>query len=184
MKQLPRLILFPLDATGPRIELDVLRHHLVELGLIGSALQHDAGFFLPGANFMNLLTFLGCSPTVSMADSEDEITNFYSIEAVDYNEAVVAICGFPAQAPRCAQCKQEVVDWSEQPKKTDALLVCDHCGFRAPLSGWNWRFKAGFGHHWINIWGVHEGEAVPGEKLLASLRELSGVEWRYAWCKS
>ncbi len=49
---------------------------------------------------------------------------------------------------------------------------------------WNWRRQAGFGRCWIDVHGVHEGEAVPTDTFLALLENLSGVVWDYAYSRS
>ena len=162
----------------------VIRELLVELGMTGGISQRDSALYLPGLEFMTLISFLGCSPSVSMAvASDDQAPNPYFIEITDCGDAVVAICGALRRAPRCPQCKRVATDWNDAFATANTGLFCAHCGFRSPLPGWDWRHQTGFGRQWINIWGVHEGEAVPGEKLLESLHKLSGVVWDYAWCR-
>ncbi|MFV1998314.1 MAG: hypothetical protein ACC641_09925 [Acidiferrobacterales bacterium] len=151
--------------------------------MASSVAQRDPTRLLPGPKFMSLITFLGCSPTVSKTTENDtQSANEYFIDVTDRSDLIVAVCGTPRQAPRCPQCKQVAPDWNKSPEAGDVDLVCAICGFGSPCSGWDWGHRAGFGRQWINIWGVHEGEAVPGEKLLNSLQEISGFAWNYAWC--
>lgn len=180
---LPRLVLFPQDAENPPVAKSAMRHHLLELKLMSAMSRRHPHLHLPGSEFMSLVTFLGCSPAVSMTADEDQAPNPYFIEAVDIHKSVVSICGASHRAPRCPQCRREVSDWSDV-SAVGGELVCSQCGFNSPLSGWDWRHRAGYGRQWINVWGVYEGEAVPGDKLLESLHTLSGVAWNYAWCKT
>lgn len=152
--------------------------------MTGGISQQDSALYLPGLEFMTLISFLGCSPSVSMAEADDhQAPNPYFIEITDCGESIVAICGALRTAPRCPKCKHVVTDWNDALATTNTELFCAQCGFHSPLSGWDWRHQAGFGRQWINIWGVHEGEAVPSEKLMDSLRKLNGGVWNYAWCR-
>ncbi len=177
-------MLFPWDADSKPVTSSVIRDHLLALEITSGVAQRDKTLLLPGPAFMSLITFVGCSPTVSMATAgETQAANEYFIEVADSSKSVVAICGAPRQAPRCPRCKQVAPDWSDSPETGEAELVCAKCGFSLQWGGWDWRHQAGFGRQWINIWGVHEGEAMPGEKLLNSLKEISGFAWNYAWCR-
>lgn len=153
--------------------------------LTSAVAQRDDSLLLPGPKFMSLVTFLGCSPTVSNATTgETQTANEYYIEVAGSSKSAVAICGTTQQPPRCPRCKQVVSNWSDSSETGEIDLVCAKCGFSSQWGGWDWRHQAGFGRQWINIWGVYEGEAVPGEKLLNSLQEISGFSWNYAWCRN
>ena len=68
--------------------------------------------------------------------------------------------------------------------RTDARATqweCRECGYHGRLFDLNFRQRGAFGHSFIDIWGVHPAEAVPGETLLATLGELSGCDWRYLY---
>lgn len=180
---LPRLVLFPQDAENPPVAKSAMCHHLLELKLMSGVSRRHPHLHLPGSEFMSLVTFLGCSPAVSMTAEAEQTPNPYFIEAVKGQDSVVAICGSSHRDPRCPQCKREATNWNRV-AESDTGLVCTQCGFRSSLSDWDWRHRAGYGRQWINVWGVYEGEAVPGDKLLESLHILSGVAWNYAWCKT
>lgn len=176
-------MLFPQDAKSPPVSPAVLVDQLSELGLIGSSIPSQGSTYLPGAAFMRLITFLGCSPAVTLdAGGDGDTPNQYFIEVGDSHDSVVAICGMNKALPRCPECRHTSAAGSELDAPVDVMLVCDQCGFRSPIYGWDWRHQAGFGRCWVSIRGVHEGEAVPGEKLLNTLQTLSGLDWNYAWC--
>jgi len=47
----------------------------------------------------------------------------------------------------------------------------------------NWRKSAFFARSWLVVGNIYELEAVPDEKLLTSLKELTGVEWKVAYIR-
>lgn len=185
MINLPRLVLFPREADSQPVTSFIIRDHLFELEMTNGVAQRDKTLLLPGPAFMSLITFLGCSPAVPMAMAgETQTANQYFIEVAASSDSIIAICGTPRQTPRCPQCKLAVPNWNDSPETVGVQSVCANCGFSSQLGSWDWRHRAGFGRQWINIWGVHEGEAVPGEKLLNSLQEISGFAWNFAWCSN
>jgi hypothetical protein len=60
-------------------------------------------------------------------------------------------------------------------------LAGTECGYQGRLFDLNFRQRGAFGHSFIDIWGIHPAEAVPGETLLTTLGELSGCDWRYLY---
>ena len=179
-----RLVLFPQIAESPKIDPKILKDGLERIGLIGSAAELKANCYLPGGQFMSLVTFLGCSPTVTMAGGSESINdpNTYYIELPDASDEIRLIAGTRVRAPICPQCGVEKTYKREIPGSALDVIDCDQCMYKGEAYRWNWRRQAGFGRTWINIWGVHEGEAVPGEKLLDELEKLSGFVWNYAYC--
>ncbi len=178
-----RLLLFPQDAESPPVSVAVLVRQLTALGLIGSRVQPHGLTYLPGTEFVRLITFLGCSPTVVMdAGGDSDTPNQYYIEVGEARDSVVAICGASKALPRCPECKHTLSEWNGLDTPVDIELVCNQCGFRSPLYAWDWRHQAGFGRCWVSVRGVYEGEAAPGEKLLNTLHKLNGSDWSYAWC--
>lgn len=181
-----RLVLFPQQADSQPVLSVVIIDQLSELGLIGKSLQPGESTYLPGPEFMRLITFLGCSPVVSMGErgeGDNDGPNQYFIEVSDVNDSVVAICGVNKTVPYCPECRHKPPGRNVSDDAVDTVLSCDQCGFESSLYLWDWHHQAGFGRHWISIQGVHEGEAAPGEKLLNTLHKLSGLAWNYAWCR-
>jgi hypothetical protein len=47
-----------------------------------------------------------------------------------------------------------------------------------------WKQSAGFGCQFLKVWGIFEGEAVPGEELMNTLRHASDLEWDYFYVRT
>ena len=108
-------------------------------------------------------------------------SNQYFVEVSEVHDSVVAMGDVERVVARCPQCKSKLLNRERPEGDISIEYGCDNCGFQSPLFGWDWRHQAGFARHWISIWGVYEGEAVPGEKLLNTLQKVTGLVWNYAW---
>jgi predicted RNA-binding Zn-ribbon protein involved in translation (DUF1610 family) len=179
--QAERLVLFPKDARSPVPDAAVLLAELGQAGLIGNESKQRTGTYLPGPRFMALLTFLGCSPTVAPGDDAMEDPNQYFVELPPPTPDISLIRDDRAPPGKCPACGNAVS--LPETISAETNMVCDHCGFAAPPYAWHWHHRVGFGRVWINVWGVHEGEAVPGEELLQRLEKLTGFVWNYAYCR-
>jgi hypothetical protein len=183
----PRLILFPSSPDTAVPESGHWRNALRDIGLIGDVLPAlGTGCFRAGPEFLSCITFLGCSPALDLGFDEsggDESPNRYYIELPPTADVPVMI-GQPARAPRCPHCRSELVDWEASPT-TNVLaeLACPQCGQSTVLYRWQWRHQVGFARFWIDIRGVHEGEAVPTDSFLSRLENLTGVVWNYAYSR-
>jgi hypothetical protein len=51
------------------------------------------------------------------------------------------------------------------------------------MTDWVFRKTAGFGKVFVEIRGIYPAEAVPGEALLAALKDRTGGTWRYIYIK-
>lgn len=175
-----RLVLFPRDAHASTPDVSALIKELTTAGFVEGESRHRQGAYMPGHRFMSLITFLGCSPKVSMGDDIANESNRYYIEVPAPTEAITVIRDAREISARCPGCgSRQSLSGSVS---VEVAMVCSQCGFSAPPYEWNWRHRVGFGRVWINVWGVHEGEAVPGEELLQRLEKLTGFAWNYAWC--
>jgi len=181
-----RLVLFPQDVDSHAPDQKQLLTGLHLAGLIGSATEPDSSIYRPGNRFMTLLTFLGCSPTVSTADDLDhnDNSNHYYIELPAESTEITVVQNSRKVSPRCPQCGKINSSWHTPLASAVEVHECDKCGLQAKAHEWNWRHRLAFGRIWINIWGVHEGEAVPGEELLETLEKLTGLVWNYAYCQT
>lgn len=183
----PRLILFPTMPDAVPLERSRWQRALREAGFIGDSLTSmGPDHFRAGPEFLSCVTFLGCSPALDLGFDEmgeEEIPNRYFIELPPATDVPVMI-GHPARPPRCPHCRKELADWSASPPKNVlAEQACRQCGRSAALYRWQWRRQAGFGRYWIEVRGVHEGEAVPTDALLSRLQNLTGVLWDYAYSR-
>ena len=131
--------------------------------------------------FVSILHVCVCSFMLPQIIGEFD-PNTYYIELPDASDEIRLIAGTRVRAPICPQCGVEKTYKREIPGSALDVIDCDQCMYKGEAYRWNWRRQAGFGRTWINIWGVHEGEAVPGEKLMDELEKLSGFVWNYAYC--
>lgn len=176
-----RLVLYP-DAPV-RIEATVLADSLCQAGLCGDRINALGSMhYAPGAAFAELVTFLGCSPVIGCGPQswDDDRPNLYHVEIE--TAAPAFVLGLNSRAPRCPACGTAA---STLNASCDEGLValCTHCGEAAPLRNWRFRHQAAFGPVMLSVWGVHEGEAVPSERLLAYLQETMDCDWAYAWLR-
>lgn len=169
------LVLYPLNAewgvaslgTPP---LDMLRKALENIGFLGEARQ--PGEFQTGTEYLSLVTYLGCSPQISMGEAE-AATRIYlcGVEPIPRLNA-----GANIKPPRCKDCRQPLAltEVKLQPQ------TCPHC--HQPLR-LDWRRSAAQGRVFIEISNVYESEAVPGEALLECLHAATGVPWDYCYIR-
>jgi hypothetical protein len=135
---------------------------------------------------LQLLAFLGCSPNVTLEATQDNGEPSFchlslpseTLDSVEFRG------GRNVLTPRCPTCGQFVEEWQsllrEWHMQGDAYRwSCPRCDHTAGLPDLNWRQCAGFGRYFIEVWGIHEGEAAPTDGLLDILRVATALEWGY-----
>ena len=191
-----KLILLPTDPDTGIDNCEQLVHPLQAIGFIGEPLSCREGVFYPvGEHFLQLVSFLGCSPMVEL---EPPVRNAELDAAVADGRFchVMLTCKSTLQfradpqtrPPRCPECGQAVSDWArhlqdwrDNPAETG--WTCTACKQTAPLTRWVFRRTAGFGKVFVEIRGIHPSEAVPVESLLQTLRTVTGNPWHYMYIK-
>jgi hypothetical protein len=173
------LVLCPADpfAAPP---LAPLMQRLHEAGFMGVAMGQP-GVHKPGDEFFEFVSFLGCSPVVSLGEP-GKTAEICRIEIPAPLDAPRFFAGANLKPPRCPGCGYRTPEgraigeaWEHD---HHAHWRCPACGreYAAPQLGW--RQCAGFGRVFVKVWGVFEGEAVPSEALLRLLAEASGQPWK------
>jgi len=189
------LILHPVDPTAS-VEIADLYTTLRALGLIGAPLPMPevacqtliypdrSNWYSAGPELLERVTFLGCSPVIRLAATHDGDTGFCRIclsPPLPYPIWCAPLDVLPPRCPRCrapdATWRMALPAWEADP--VASRRVCPACGHSAPLHQWRLREVAGFGRSYVELWGIHHGEAVPGEALLTALTQLSGGPWRW-----
>jgi hypothetical protein len=174
------LILSPADSfAAPTLAPLIAR--LAAARFIGAPLAQE-GFYKPGEEFFHFVTFLGCSPVVSLGEP-GATAEICRIEIPPVEAAPRYLAGTNLKPPRCPACGYRSPEgraigdaWERDPGH---LWSCPACGRHYAAPQLNWRHTAGFGRLFVKIWGVFEGEAVPAEALLQLLDDASGIpEWR------
>jgi len=171
----------PTDQTPVNQESLVTR--LVDLGFIGAGYGASQGVYLVGPRFLQLITFLGCSPYLQLAPPADGSENFCHIRLVGPFQRARLLCAGNTRPPRCPGCGKGLTQWHQlDPLWTEGgaeqEVACLACGQSSSPVDLNWRRKAGFGHYFIEIPGIFPEEAVPLPALMECLRG-EGADWRY-----
>ncbi|MCU0934638.1 MAG: CpXC domain-containing protein [Gammaproteobacteria bacterium] len=183
------LVLHPEDPTVQPSSWQALGEALIAVGLAGPELPcADGPRLLAGPRFLDLLTFLGCSPYVEVvpptgvADPCQALARFCHLRVAPFSAEPSLRRSRQGPAPRCPRCRAPV---EGEPTDLGAAVrtgtdwVCPHCGRASPTHALDWRQSAGAGQAFLEVWGIHPGEAVPGDELLAALAQLTGGPWRW-----
>jgi len=191
-----KLILLPADPDCPAVRTDRLARELQAIGLIGPPrqLNHDS-FYPTGAHFLQLITFLGCSPMIELEPPSDPVTlasdsasGKFCHVFLSSSETIRFRSDPRPPTPRCPACRAPLADWQSllqawQVHPGNSDWQCSHCGHRGDITALGFRKSAGFGRSFIEIRGIYPSEAVPGETLLNTLKSLTGGDWSTLYIK-
>ena len=190
-----KLVIYPAQVDCPAVETEVLVTALQAIGLVAAPVcGGPASGYRAGGQFLQLVTFLGCSPAIELEppanpDDCERACSSGSLCHIRFPPAEDRI-RFRADSrlpvPRCPQCRKTENRWPEligqwRADPREHRWACRECGYTGRLFDLNFRHRGAFGHSFIDIWGIHPAEAVPGEPLLTTLGELSGCDWRYMY---
>lgn len=192
-----KLLLYPAELDSSPTSLDTLVSGLSSIGLLGAPFQYRGETcHLAGGRFLQLITFLGCAPSIELEPPGDhaeleaacENARFCHIRLSQTQQRPQFRADERLPAPRCPRCRQPeqhwpdlLQAWCDAPDRN--RWECTECGYQGRLFDLNFRGKGGFGKTFVEIWGIYPSEAVPGESLLSSLGELSGHAWKYMYVK-
>lgn len=172
-------MLYPRHSDDCVTDISALADCLRDAGFIGEAL--DAGHFLPGDQFLSLLSFLGCSPNIRLHPEDGE--QFCHVHITE-PKARAECLGFTSNIrPGCPACKQRLTDWRSASgwRYADGEISCPKCAGRFRMDGLRWRQECGYGRSAIEVAWIHPHEAVPAEKLLSILERHSDFDWTYCY---
>ncbi len=184
-----KLLLHPKDPACC-VATAALAESLQSIGLIGAAARLSAGIFYPaGEHFLELVTFLGCSPAIELDPPADpgrreaaSASGSFCHVFLESSPAARFRGDEKTPPPRCPHCGSALDDWPALRAAwldgpAPAAWTCNACGQSGQPAGLSFRKTAGVASSWVEIRGVYPSEAVPGDALLQRLRELSGCEW-------
>jgi uncharacterized Zn-finger protein len=172
------LILHP-DDPGSGPQLRPLRQLLTDMGLIGAAVRGQQETFSAGEQFLQLITFMGCSPHIRLEPQGEHDNGYCFIRLKSFDAPRLRVSAH-ARPPRCQACAKPVAAaWLEQ-LETHGAVTCPHCGHRhRQPRQLRWRNDSGMARVFIEIHNIFPGEAQPVAALLRQLQELDGSPWRY-----
>ena len=191
-----KLILLPTDPTCPPVGIPLLAEKLQAIGLIGAAREVNKDTFYPtGERFLQLVTFLGCSPLIELEPpsdpailAADSATGKFCHVFLSSAESLRFRTDTRTPAPRCPTCRTAVTDWPSllrawQNDPVNGNWRCAHCEYTGHITGLGFRKSAGFGRSFVEIRGIYPSEAVPGEPLLNALKSLTHGDWSTLYIK-
>ena len=183
------LILAP-DASNTVIpEFATLLTYLQDSQFIGMPLDEHcgAGSFRVGEAFLQLITFMGCSPYIELEPPANGGPFCYIRLEGPWVDPRLRY-GHDTQGPRCHACRHRLPDWREfltlwlaQPQ---AMIVeCPRCGHKQRPLDLGWRREAGFGRLFIVVENIFPSEAAPVPRLLTGLERAIGIPWQYFYIR-
>lgn len=173
------LMLYP-AAARPLPAIPELISRLSESGLIGRALPDRLARYQAGPNFLQRITFLGCSPNLPLDVEDGRGDASCTVELLGPYPEVRLMTGQNSRPPRCQGCRQPIAEWRGQLERPDQDVCCPECGRVESWLGLNWRQMAGAARLFIAISQVFPGEAVPTPELMRTLQQ-EGEAWDYCY---
>lgn len=177
-----KLYLYPNDSSL-LLDKSTLESVLSDIEFIGKK-QAEYRFEV-GDKFLSLLCFMGCSPNIELEPQENKPYCYIEIETV---QAAQFISGKNRRKVVCPECKTTLENIGAiflKDTKDLNKYDCPECNKHTfNLNKMNWRKTAFLARSWVMVGNIYESEAVPDEKLLKSLKELTGVEWKVAYIRA
>ncbi|WP_057955106.1 hypothetical protein [endosymbiont of Ridgeia piscesae] len=175
-----RLVLTPQDPFFALPTLDGITGHLRQIDFCGERL--DQRRFLLGERFLQLISFMGCSPHIELEPTDDD-RSFCHLQILPMDQPIF-LQGRNTNPPRCGKCRRRIQgwerimeEWQEQPQ--DYQATCPHCAHSQNPAHYQWRQTAGSGQLFLYVENIFPQEAQPSTRLLNTLAEASGAPWHY-----
>lgn len=173
-----KLIFFP-DSIDKTINNQALLQILINSQFITENKQ-NTNQYLPGDNFLSLITFLGCSPNINLIPVEGESHCFISF--IEHSQEPLCLGYTQTVNPKCPACKKRIGEWKTTNWQTAGQLCsCDKCQKQTLYAELNWKHECGFARCGFEIHHIYPHEAVPTDQLLDKLKQFSSFEWTYCY---
>ena len=183
-----KMLLHPAD---PEYRTDPARlaAGMQQIGLLAAAQPLGNSHIYPcGEHFLDLVTFLGCSPAIELDPPDEPARLTEASMAGRFCHAFITGNSPPrlradarTPPPRCPACSSPLDDWAvtlAARRPLDHTWQCGNCRESFDIFSLSFRKTAGIASIWLEIRGIHPFEAVPGPTLLDFLQDLSGGPWR------
>jgi len=176
-----RLIFFPED-SNTLTETHVLIDTLSSIELIENN-PYQKNHYLAGEKFLNLITFLGCSPNINLVPVENESHCYISI--LPQTEQPICLGYTRTIKPKCPNCKKRIADWETKNwTEPGNICLCDKCQVKTPYAQLNWKQECGFARSGFEITHIYPHEAVPSDQLLLALENGTAQKWNYCYANN
>lgn len=176
-----RLIFHPVNAQQPLDQAHIV-NCLIELGFINArAFRNNQ--YLAGEQFLSQITFLGCSPNISLIPGEAD--EHCSISLLENSEQARCLGYTHSAKPKCPHCTRRLANWPiENFQLNDQQCTCDKCGEHCNYSELIWKHECAYARSGFQVTHIYPHEAVPGDQFLEQLSRLSGLDWNYCYANS
>jgi len=119
-----KLIFFP-KSIDNTFDNKILLKILTQAQFIESEPAED-NHYLPADKFLNLITFLGCSPSINLAPVKNELHCFISLlkqtPQAEYLGATSHV------NPKCPACGKRIANWKTTHwQRPGEICICDKC---------------------------------------------------------
>ena len=175
------LVLHPLDCNE-QPDTKLLIDAFQKLKFIESPLDLQNTSYLVGDDFLQLIVFLGCSPSVELAPT-DERKQFCHISFIQPENIPQLITSKNTSNPRCPSCRKEIgasaITVKQWQQDSNIQWSCADCNFSGETSDLNWRHSAGVASFFVEVNNIFPNEAVPSDELMSALQKATDSEWRY-----
>jgi hypothetical protein len=179
-----RLVLTPEDPYLKPEEPARIPALLREIGFIGDRLTDSDNRYLLGDSFMQLVTFMGCSPNIRLNPGEPG-QPFCHLAIDGPSERPRLLQGRNTTPPRCAGCRKRLEGWQTifetwQQETPGWQASCPHCGHFQDPATYDFRQSAGCGSLFLLVENIFPQEAIPSPALLHRLQAITDNRpWRY-----
>ncbi len=179
----PRLLFFPAAINNSLNDYQALQQALFDIQLIQRHADKNGHFLLADA-CLDLLTFLGCAPSINLSPEDGEV--YCYVDFIAIAEQAKCLGYVQSFSPSCSACKTKISQWHEDIDWKNGLteLSCPACRHQRPLQDIRWRKEAAYARCGFYISNIHPHEALPADKLLDTLQKVSGFKWAYAYANN
>jgi len=173
-----KLIFFPAD-TQDTISNEIITGALDEIQFIITP-SHGDNHYLPGDNFLSLLTFLGCSPNINLSPTDNE--DHCHISLIKQTDNPQCLGYTRTCNPKCPHCTKRISNWKTGNwQLAGSTCLCDKCGMESNYDKLNWKQECGFGRCGFEVAHIYPHEAVPTDQLINALKKKTGFDWKYCY---
>jgi hypothetical protein len=171
-----KLVLHPASLRAILQDPPALMDALRAAGFVGAGFSHVGDLhYKAGPRFQEWVTFRA-------GVAVDPAAHHMSL--LETTPEPVFLGASNAQPPVCPDCQTRLADWKAQllawqTAKRPFQWSCGKCGKKMEVQDIVWGTTGGIARYSLDVWGVHEGDAVPSPELLALLETETFEPWRY-----